>query len=140
MSCRLVSSECPSNHTPALLGRAAGIILSATAVRHEFGALLPHAREAIPALFEAHSTVEPSVGRALKINVFSRFYAEILFKHFDASNNGALELAEAEAALKWLLKPKHGKLGQEQQLTVALPGNAQSLPFSWFWSHYQAME
>ena len=95
-------------------------------------------------LFEAKASDE-AVGKALKINVFSRFYAEILFKHFDASNTGTLQLAEAETALKWLLKPKHGTLGEAQQLAVALPpgvpqGGPASLPFAWFWVHYQAME
>ena len=37
--------------------------------------------------------------------VFSRFYAEVLFKHFDVDNSGTLQLAEVEEALKHLVKP-----------------------------------
>jgi len=70
----------------------------------EFGQLNAHANAAVTSLFEAHATDEGS-GRGLKINVFNRFYAEILFKHFDADNNGTLQLGEAQEALKFLVKP-----------------------------------
>ena len=87
-----------------------------------------------------HATDE-SVGRALKVNVFSRFYAEILFQHFDADNNGTLQIAEVEKALKFLVKPKEGETAE---LAVAFPGQGDgaevNLPFAWFWAQYQAMD
>ena len=65
----------------------------------EFGELKPHAKEAIPLIFEAHATVDDVLGKALKINVFNRFYAEVLFKHFDTDNNGTLQAEEATQVL-----------------------------------------
>ena len=46
----------------------------------------PHAKEAVSALFEAHATADAGRGKQLKIGVFNRFFAEILFKHFDTNN------------------------------------------------------
>ena len=44
-------------------------------------------------------------GKVLSIKLFSRFYAEVLYRHFDADNNGGLSANEAKAALKFLTKP-----------------------------------
>ena len=44
-------------------------------------------------------------GKVLSIKLFSRFYAEVLYRHFDADNNGGLSADEAKAALKFLTKP-----------------------------------
>ena len=103
----------------------------------------PHVREAIPQMFEAHATHDEKLGKkVLKIGVFSRFYAQVLFKHFDANNNGSLDRTEAQAALRFLLKPKDGST---PEVAVAIPASAEKdgelqLPFSWFWDQYQAMD
>mmetsp|Transcript_11757 Transcript_11757/g.28115 ORF Transcript_11757/g.28115 Transcript_11757/m.28115 type:complete len:140 (-) Transcript_11757:375-794(-) len=107
----------------------------------EFGNLRPHAKDAVFALFEAHASDEGN-GKGLKIGKFNRFYAEILFKHFDADNNGTLQAEEAQEALKFLMKPAAG----QPQASVAFPPTAYNeagelqLPFSWFWTYYQAMD
>lgn len=146
----------------------------------EFGdGLAPHAAEAVSELFEAQATTDQELGvKVLRINVFSRFYAEIMFRHFDGNNNGMLEPDEAVEALKcakrnasespntlpsavaspahftlvhplricgyarrWLQKPK-----AEEIATVALPvdvhayASQATLPFTWFWGLFRAME
>lgn len=106
----------------------------------EFGELTAHAKEAIPAIFEARAEADETHGKSLKINVFSRFYAEILFRHFDTNHDGALQLEEAHEALKFMTKPG------AQPAAVAFPAEAYTesgelrLPMSWFWSIYQAMD
>ena len=82
-------------------------------------------------------------GKVLKIGQFARFYAVILFKHFDADDSGRLELEEATAALKFLTKPSP----DSPDIQVAFPpqacdeaGRVKSLPFSWFWSTFRAMD
>lgn len=55
--------------------------------------LTKHAKEAIVALFEAHAKEDGSGSKSLKPGSFNRFYAEILFRHFDANNNGFLEVS-----------------------------------------------
>ena len=111
--------------------------------------LTAHAKEAIVTLFEAHA-VEVAGGlfggtkRFLKPGSFNRFYAEILFRHFDANNNGTLDLEEAQAALRFLKKKPEG--GEKPDVQVAFPSNAYTetgelrLPKSWFFGLYQSME
>jgi len=109
----------------------------------EFGAAAPHVKEAIPKMFDAHASHDEKLDKkVLKIGVFSRFYAELLFKHFDANDNGSLQRDEAERALKFLLKPKDGAT---PQVALAIPASAEKggeihLPFAWFWDQFQAME
>ena len=48
------------------------------------GGLPAHAKEAIPVIFDKAATQDEKVGeKVLKVNVFSRFYAEVLFMYFD---------------------------------------------------------
>ena len=112
----------------------------------EFGTLSSRAQDAIPALFDARAEPDEAAsagGKSLKIGVFSRFYAEILFLHFDANGDGALQLEEAQEALKFMVKPVDGV---KPALTVAFPPEAYTesgelaLSKQWFWSIYQAME
>ena len=77
----------------------------------------------------------------LKIKLFNRFYAEVLFKHFDANNNGTLQLDEATKALRFLVKPTEG----QPEPVLALPADYSRdgelhLPWSWFASVYKSME
>ena len=101
-----------------------------------FGAeLTAHAKASIPILFDANAAGEP---KELKIGQFSRFFAEILFKQFDANNNKMLEVAEATAALKFLKKTS---AEGGDTLNIALPADAEKgLPFGWFLSMYQSIE
>ena len=55
------------------------------------GVLRPHAKQAVATLFEKHATNEAS-GKGLKIGKFNRFYGEILFRPFDANDNGTLQM------------------------------------------------
>lgn len=107
------------------------------------GGLAPHAKDAISELFEEHAKTDDTHGKVLKIGQFARFYAVILFKHFDADNSGKLDLEEATAALKFLSKPS----SDSSQLQVAFPpqaydeaGGVKPLPFAWFWSTFRAMD
>ena len=107
----------------------------------EFGDLSPAAKDAIPTLFEQRAKADDKGEKALKIGVFNRFYAQILFTHFDANGDGVLQLEEAQAALKWLTKPS-----ADGNVAVAFPPDAYTesgelaLPFGWFWGVYSAME
>ena len=113
----------------------------------EGGTLPPHAKEAITTLFEAHAKEYPGTlmsYKALPSGSFARFYAEILFRKFDANNNGTLQLDEAQEALKFL-KPKSGTDGSRADVHVAFPQSAYvdgelRLPWSWFWAMFLAME
>jgi len=106
------------------------------------GQLRPHAKDAIVELFEAHAK-EDAVGKSLKPGSFNRFYAEILFRHFDANNNGTLQLEEAQEALKFLYPTKDGA---KPDVNVAFPDSAKTesgefaLPKGWFFMTYQAVE
>ena len=113
------------------------------------GGLMPHAKEAIKELFEAHAAVigEPGLfssgQKALKPGSFNRFYAEILFRHFDANNNGYLELNEAENALRFLCKNKSDG-SKADPVNVVYPVDAYvegelRLPKSWFFSMYRGL-
>jgi len=109
------------------------------------GTLAAHAKEAIVSLFEAHAVTEGwTSGKFLKPGSFNRFYAEILFRHFDANNNGYLELAEAQEALKFLVKKKED--GEKPDVNAVFPASAYTeagelkLPKAWFFQMYKAME
>ena len=103
----------------------------------DFGRLAPHAKAAIPILFEEFASDVEGVGSALKIDVFSRVYAEILYKHFDEDANGKLQVGEAEKALKFLCA-----FGQRADVVLALPTPVPvgGLPFGWFWETFRAMD
>eukprot|EP00310_Coccolithus_braarudii_P023227 CAMPEP_0183332904 /NCGR_PEP_ID=MMETSP0164_2-20130417/1959_1 /TAXON_ID=221442 /ORGANISM="Coccolithus pelagicus ssp braarudi, Strain PLY182g" /LENGTH=164 /DNA_ID=CAMNT_0025501715 /DNA_START=40 /DNA_END=534 /DNA_ORIENTATION=- len=109
------------------------------------GGLAPHASKAIIELFEKHAKETEKGGKALKVGNFARFYAEILFKHFDTNNDGSLQLSEAKQALKFLIKPMDGVV---EEPVLAVPPGAydekgelkKPMPFSWFLSYYKAMD
>ena len=111
----------------------------------EFDAkLTPHAKEAIPLIFDKLATPdENDVGKALKIGMFSQFYAAILFKSFDADNSGVLEIEEAREALKFLTKPDAN--GVQAAPIIAYPpeftdaSGEVHLPIQWFWATFSSM-
>ena len=110
----------------------------------EFKTKLPaHARDAIPELFEKHAKADGAGPKQLGRQLFSRFYAEILFKVFDADNNGWLSLAEAQNALQYLL-PK-GTGGSDSAVNVAFPADAYTpegelrLQKAWFYQVFKSM-
>lgn len=113
----------------------------------EFKGQLPeHAKAAIVELFEAHAVQEEGMlsgGKSLAPAAFNRFYAEILFRRFDANDNGVLELSEATEALKFLKKTKDGV---KPDVTVGFPKDFYDdkgdlkLPKRWFFQMYQGME
>ena len=80
------------------------------------------------------------VDGSLKPNVFSRFYCEVLFHHFDANCNGMLELKEISRALAYLRKP-----GAEAPV-VAFPsqfaeGSGETrLDLKAFWALFASMD
>ena len=102
------------------------------------GGLAPHAEAAVSRLFEAHAN-----DGHLPVHLFNRFFAEILFRHFDTNGDGALQRAEAEGALKFLLKPP---AEGAPAVAFAYPPEAfdgsgeLQLPKAWFLAQYQAME
>lgn len=104
--------------------------------------LKPHAKEAITTLFEAHTQAADDGKKYLKPGSFNRFYAEILFKHFDANDNGYLELEEAQEALRFLTKKKEGE--EKPAVHAAFPADAYvegelRLPKAWFFKMYRSM-
>lgn len=122
-----------------------------TGFQKEFGeVLLPRVVESMTALFDAHSIEVPGFlgfnkRRYLETRVFSRFYAEVLFQHFDRNANGTLQLAEVQEALRFLVKPD-GTTGEAVLPVIAYPpefmqpGGEVLLPFKWFWTTFKAME
>ena len=109
----------------------------------EFSDLSAAAQSAIPSLFEQRAENDPNAGKSLSASIFSRFYAQILFIHFDTNQDGVLQLDEAQEALKFLVKSVDGV---KPELSVAFPPEAYSdtgelrLPMSWFWSIFSSME
>ena len=108
------------------------------------GKLAAHAKEAIPTLFEKHCKADASGVQHLGRQLFNRFYAEILFKTFDADNNGWLSLQEAQTALQYLRrKPQDGS---KPEVSVAYPADAYTpegelrLPKAWFLQVYKSMD
>ena len=113
----------------------------------EFGAeLAPHVVEKMKACFDEHATSEGWFSsKSLSIKVFSRFYAEVLFRHFDRNNDGKLQLAEMEEALAFLVKADD-KDGTKPPIVVAYPPQFTDetgevhLPIQWFWAFFSAMD
>jgi len=101
--------------------------------------LAPHVLTIMDEMF-AKQAAEGS----LKPNIFSRFYCEVLYRHSDADNNGTLELAEVQEALKHMVKPNAE--GVQVAPVVAFPPEFTSesgevhLPLAWFWATFSAME
>ena len=68
----------------------------------------------------------------------------MLFRYFDADNNGTLELAEVSRALEHLVKPDAD--GKRPRPVMAFPPEFTTesgevhLPISWFWATFSAME
>ena len=104
-----------------------------------------HAKAAITELFEKHAKPDEKNGKSLKSGAFARFYADILFRRFDANNDGTLQLDEAQEALRFLKKKDSS--GTRPAVSIAFPAEAVdketgavNLPFSWFWAAYLAMD
>ena len=80
----------------------------------------------------------------LNKKVFARFYAEVLFRHFDADNSDTLELAEMQKALGHLVKPNAD--GSKTLPVIAYPPEYTDakgevhLPVKWFWATFMSME
>ena len=106
--------------------------------------LAPHVIAKLEEEFAKRATQEAGGGKALMPTVFSRFYCEMLFRHFDKDNNGTLELAEVSEALKYLVKPNAD--GVKVAPVVAYPPEFTTasgevhLPIQWFWAHFSSME
>ena len=64
-----------------------------------FPSMKPWAREHIPLQFKKYATGEPA---ALDKPGFTKVYAAFLFRYFDENGDGALQVSECEAALKFL--------------------------------------
>eukprot|EP00325_Prymnesiales_sp_UTEX-LB-985_P024796 CAMPEP_0174719384 /NCGR_PEP_ID=MMETSP1094-20130205/30947_1 /TAXON_ID=156173 /ORGANISM="Chrysochromulina brevifilum, Strain UTEX LB 985" /LENGTH=148 /DNA_ID=CAMNT_0015919669 /DNA_START=82 /DNA_END=528 /DNA_ORIENTATION=+ len=73
-------------------------------IGNDVGTLAAHASEAIPALFK--TGCEKLNTDTLDEKWFMKLYCSVLYKHFDADNNGKLERAEAEKALAFLANGK----------------------------------
>ena len=105
----------------------------------EFGVeeLAPHVFEAMEYQFLVHADDREDGVKVLTANVFSRYFCEVLFRHFDKNNNGVLELAEMHEALKFLVKPDAD--GNQLMPVVAFPpefcdeDGQVKLPITWFW-------
>jgi len=113
-------------------------------------ALDPRVVQCIETMFEAHGAEKKDgfLGMAsthvLSITSFSRFYAEVLFTHFDVNGNGTLQLAEVQEALCFLVKPN--AQGERVMPSIAFPpeftkpSGEVELPMSWFWATFTAMD
>jgi len=103
-----------------------------------------HVVEWIDTNFEKHGTDIGNGTKELSIKVFMRFYAGVLFAHFDKDNSGTLELAEVQKALAFLVKPDAA--GEKTAPVVSFPAEFQqaggevSLPFAWFWATFKSMD
>ena len=99
--------------------------------------LAPHVFQAMEYQFLAHADDREDGVKVLTAKVFSRYYCEVLFRHFDKNNNGVLELAEVHEALKFLVKPDAD--GNQLVPVVAFPpefcdeDGEVKLPITWFW-------
>ena len=61
------------------------------------GSLAPHVMDKLKECFEKVATAGDDGGaKAIERKHFARFYAEIMFRHFDKDNSGTLELAEVQ--------------------------------------------
>merc|ERR1711924_429493 len=96
--------------------------------------------------FEAHAEAADGADgiRALKIGKFSRFYADVLFAHFDKDSSGSLQLAEVQEALKYLVKPEAD--GTKVTPVISFPAQYTSesgevsLPPSYFWTIFASFD
>lgn len=107
-------------------------------------ALAPHVIAKMQESFDKAATADAGGAKSLKANVFSRFYCEVLFRHFDKNNDNFLQLAEVEAALAFLSKTMQNDANAK--LVVAYPPEFTTasgevhLPVQWFWTTFSAME
>ena len=106
--------------------------------------LAPHVIAKLEEEFAKRATQEAGGGKALMPTVFSRFYCEMLFRHFDKDNSNTLELEEVQNALKHMVKPNAD--GVQVMPIVAYPPEFTTesgevhLPLTWFWATFSAME
>ena len=107
-------------------------------------ALAPHVLAKIDEMFEKHATENSEGKKELPQKVFSRFYCEVLFRHFDKDNSNTLELEEVQNALKHMVKRNAD--GVQVMPIVAYPPEFTTesgevhLPLTWFWATFSAME
>eukprot|EP00316_Scyphosphaera_apsteinii_P022610 CAMPEP_0119308312 /NCGR_PEP_ID=MMETSP1333-20130426/9977_1 /TAXON_ID=418940 /ORGANISM="Scyphosphaera apsteinii, Strain RCC1455" /LENGTH=166 /DNA_ID=CAMNT_0007312055 /DNA_START=26 /DNA_END=526 /DNA_ORIENTATION=+ len=103
-----------------------------------------HVKEKMEKAFNEHAAEDDSGTKVLSAKVFSRFYCEVLFAHYDVDNSGTLQLAEVQKALAHLVKPNAN--GVQVPPTVAYPPEFTGsdgevhLPIQWFWPFFSAME
>lgn len=106
----------------------------------------PYVTAKIREVFAKVATPDVAGGNSLKPGLFSRFYCEVIFHHFDANENGTLQLAEAQAALAYLVKPDTNGAQQSQLVAAFSPHFTDDttgevrLPIQWFWKLFSAME
>ena len=117
-------------------------IESGFAREFQVDALRPHVRAVMRSCFDRVATDDGAGGKHLTTRVFSRFYAEMIFRHFDRDDNGTLELQEMQRALAFMVKPGDGA----RPLVAAYPPELHDssgevhLPVEWFWRLFSAME
>ena len=105
----------------------------------KFPDMCADAKEAIVKLFEEHSYDEKGQ-QVLSKRVFMRFYAEILFRNFDADSNGVLDPAEAAKCLAYLHQGR-----DEGKTAIVFPpvkddkGN-DVVNFASFWQTFRGMD
>ena len=107
-------------------------------------ALAEHVEAKMREAFDKVAKPDASGTMALGKGVFSRFYAEVLFRHFDKDNSGTLQLAEFQEALGHMVKPNAD--GTKTLPIIAFPESCRDetgevhLPVKWFWATFAAME
>ena len=106
--------------------------------------LAPHVVQKMREAFDKVATDDAAGGKSLKVNHFSRYYCEVLFRHFDKNNDNVLQLAEVSEALKFMVKPNAS--GVQVAPIVAYPpeftdaSGEVALPIQWFWATFSAMD
>ena len=102
--------------------------------------LAPHVKAKMQEAFDRVASDDKQDGKSLKASHFGRFYAEVLFRHFDADNSGTLELAEVQKAMAFLTKPGQPTPVVAYPPQYTQPSGEVHLPIGWFWSMFSAMD
>ena len=116
-------------------------LLTGFAAEFKVEALTDHVISTIKETFAKVATADAADGKSLKPGLFSRFYCEVIFNHFDTNQNGTLQVAEAQAALAYMNKAGNEPLyvAFPPQFSDAASGELR-LPIQWFWKLFSAME
>uniref|UniRef100_A0A6T0C968 EF-hand domain-containing protein n=1 Tax=Chrysotila carterae TaxID=13221 RepID=A0A6T0C968_CHRCT len=108
------------------------------AVALEFPHMPAHAEAHVAPVFAKHATSTPEhPHKFVDLPTFSKMYASLLFRNFDADNSGLLDATEAEAALSYLSEGKAMRLALP--LGKDASGADTKVGKSWFWAMYKTM-